>query len=787
MFEVANFDDMRTNWFPIILFLLLLTPIAMAAPGGGNSLMSGNDQVWTTLGTNENDSMPIGNGDLAANVWTEQNGDIVLLIAKSDAWSENGELLKPGRVRVSLDPNPFTNSASFTQTLRLGTGDVELQAGRNFVRIWVDANHPVIHVQVQTKAPVELKAASEVWRTKEYHLDTRAIDQTQLGFFEWGDDPNDLIFYPDTVFQSKDNRVSSCHFNTHSIYPLVFEKEHLESLLSNYPDPLMHRCFGLTMKGDNLASSDNQTLKSLKASNSQRLDIYALTEQTESPEAWRTDLDAKIKEIDAIKTRKAWKAHENWWNQFWNRSWVKVTGTPDAEKVSRGYAIQRFMTACAGRGVQPIKFNESLFTVGHDLPPGTIPTRADHDPDYRPWGACFWNQDTRLIYWPLIASGDYDLLKPWLEMYLNALPLEKARTWAYYHHSGAYFPETMYFWGLPNIHDFGFNNPTVELQTPWIRYHIQGALEIISQMLDVYDNTQDPRYATELVPFADAVITYYASHWPRDPNGKIHMAPVQSLETYEEDAANPAPDIAGLKSVIPRLLALPEKFTSSDQRNSWAKTLDDLPPIPMGKTSHGKLPPDGIGDADGRPVILPAEKYGRTHNFENPELYVAYPYRLYGVGKPDLQLARDTFSARRFPMNRGWGQDGTQAAVLGLTEKARQVAVSEFTAYGNQRFRWFWDPECGGSGMITLQLMLMQCDGKRILLLPAWPADWTADFKLHAPYQTTVEGHVENGRITNLRVTPKSRTKDIIVEPVGGSTVVNAGGQPDAGGNSGAH
>jgi alpha-L-fucosidase 2 len=39
----------------------------------------------------------------------------------------------------------------------------------------------------------------------------------------------------------------------------------------------------------------------------------------------------------------------------------------------------------------------------------------------------------------------------------------------------------------------------------------------------------------------------------------------------------------------------------------------------------------------------------------------------------------------------------------------------------------------GGSGMIALQLMLMQCDGKRIQLLPAWPDDWTADFKLHAP------------------------------------------------------
>lgn len=65
--------------------------------------------------------------------------------------------------------------------------------------------------------------------------------------------------------------------------------------------------------------------------------------------------------------------------------------------------------------------------------------------------------------------------------------------------------------------------------------------------------------------------------------------------------------------------------------------------------------------------------------------------------------------------------------------------------------------------MMTLELMLMQNDGKRIQLLPAWPNDWTADFKLHAPYQTTVEGHVENGKITDLKVKPQSRAKDVVI------------------------
>lgn len=87
--------------------------------------------------------------------------------------------------------------------------------------------------------------------------------------------------------------------------------------------------------------------------------------------------------------------------------------------------------------------------------------------------------------------------------------------------------------------------------------------------------------------------------------------------------------------------------------------------------------------------------------------------------------------------------------MLGLTERAKKAAIDEFTDYGDERFLWFWkarndwipDLDNGGTGMMTLQLMLMQTDGKRIQLLPAWPVDWTAaDFKLHVPYRTTVEG-----------------------------------------------
>jgi hypothetical protein len=72
--------------------------------------------------------------------------------------------------------------------------------------------------------------------------------------------------------------------------------------------------------------------------------------------------------------------------------------------------------------------------------------------------------------------------------------------------------------------------------------------------------------------------------------------------------------------------------------------------------------------------------------------------------------------------------------------------------------------QCQGSvTLIALQRMLMQCDGDTIRLVPAWPKDWNASFKLHAPKNTTLEGRVENGKVTDLKVTPESRRKDVVL------------------------
>ena len=44
------------------------------------------------------------------------------------------------------------------------------------------------------------------------------------------------------------------------------------------------------------------------------------------------------------------------------------------------------------------------------------------DPDYRRWGGADWWQNTRLPYWSMLYSGDYDQMASLFKMYIDALP-----------------------------------------------------------------------------------------------------------------------------------------------------------------------------------------------------------------------------------------------------------------------------------------------------------------------------------------------------------------------------
>jgi len=434
-------------------------------------------------------------------------------------------------------------------------------------------------------------------------------------------------------------------------------------------------------------------------------------------------------------------------------------GSDSPSPLTQGYVLQRFMNACSGRGAAPIKFNGSIFTV--EAKPGASPETPDGDPDWRRWGGNYWFQNTRLAYWPMLAAGDFDMMQPWFRMYRDALPLSQARIETYYKfQNAAQFPETMYWWGLPNNGDYGWKNTAPEPANSYIRRYWNGSLELTAIMLDRYDYVQDEQFARDtLIPLADPLISFLDQYWQkRDVNGKVRFDPAQSLETWHV-AVNPLPEIAGLRFLLPRLLALPETVTTKEQRSRWTRILGELPPIP-------------VAEVNGKRLLRPAETFSAHSNSENTELYAVFPYRLFGIGRPDLEMARAAFGARANHHNRGWCQDSIQAACLGLGDEAGSMVVGRaaqinrgyrFPAMWGPNSDWIPDQDHGNNILTTLQYMLLQSDGDKIYPLPAWPKTWNVTFRLHAPRCTTVECSYKRGKIETLLVTPTDRAKDVIL------------------------
>lgn len=743
------------------LFVLLAHLMALGGkmPEIGNDLsyLQACNVVWDTPSTDSSGSMPLGNGDIGLNLWVEPNGDLVFYLSKTDAWSENNRLLKLGRVRITLEPPLRSGGDFFRQELRLTNGDIVVQAGSGQkpvqLRVWVDANRPVVWVDIESPHPVQVRVALELWRQQHRKLEGKEL------FSAYGmmGSPDPVVEHADTVLEADRDCIIWYHRNPTSIFELTLRHQGLESLIGKLPDPLQNRTFGGMIRGAGLVRADRYTLRSTAPARQFSIAVHVLTAQTETAKEWVSRLRAQAKRVEAVGRAQARAAHQRWWLNFWRRSWIVLSGGAEAEVITRGYALQRFMNACAGRGAYPIKFNGSIFTVDSREP-------DEHfDADYRRWGGEYWFQNTRLPYWALLYAGDYDLFRPLFEMYRKALPLAKERTKRYFGHEGAYFPETITSWGTYANVNYGWNRegkPVSYIDNPYIRYYYSCNLELLALALEYFSHTADKRFLNEtLLPLADAVIAFYDRHFARDSEGKLLLKPSQSLETYP-DTVNPLPDIAGLRWVLEGLLRLPVGKDSVARRNLWRRLIGQLPPLPM-KTEEGQT------------FLLPAQEIlAPPINSEDPELYAVFPYRLYGVGKPDLEVARNTYARRPYKGNEGWRQDPIWAALLGLAEEASTMVAQRFaTKHPGSRFPAFWGPnydwipdqDHGCVGMLALQMMLMQTDGDRILLLPAWRKEWDVSFRLHAPGRTMIEGVWRDGKMRSLKVTPSWREKDVTV------------------------
>jgi alpha-L-fucosidase 2 len=734
-----------------------------AATGSADRIRRYN-VVWTSPSKDASGVMPLGNGDIAAGIYAIEDGDLYLLLSKNDAFNYAGDIYKTGRVRVSLIPNLFKAGRPFRQTLDLPTGSIRIEADGVTLRVWADAHRAVYHVEIQAPREIAVTAQPEFWKRLDGTRDVQVDRQGRiLWYFAVGD---------------------------RSVYADDLKFYQVESMAAKHPDPYRFNTFGHLLESPAM-SLQGGVLSGKAASFDIR--IHSCGMQTPDAAQWIETIERQA--ARPVDVKADWEEHCRWWADFWDRGWViasdnslppelreKFSGEPSssgsrseddgAAVVAQSYNVFRYLMACQSRGRVQTKFNGGLFTqqlrVGSSESRPAAARQKDgmwltHEDD-RLWGRRFTYQNQRLLYWPLLASGDFDLMKPFFGYYYNLLEMRTAVTKAWFGHEGAYYRENIEPTGAERDCDHGGRPPKTrpgEKYEGWYHdYYFTSGLETLAMMAEYVKYTGDLAFRDRvLVPFAREVLLFFDRHYPRGADGKLRIQPAQVLETWWI-AVNPAPDVAGLRFSLDELLAM-KAGTPEDQAH-WHKFRAEIPEVALRKI-------------EGRPAIAPAEEWEKQSNAENGELYPVFPFRCFGLGLGSGETVawtmkhrtcKDVFDHACWTQDQiHWAYAGNAAeASDGLARRFRIAStMCRFPMYGREGPDSCPDFDHFGAGATALQRMLVQEAGGKTLLLPAWPADWDADFKLHLAGGAVITGTVKDGKLLTWGIRPSERRKDVVV------------------------
>lgn len=676
-------------------------------------------------------SLPLGNGDVGVNVWLASDKKLHLLVSKSDSWSELYRLIKPAYVVLDINPCPFIDGADFT--LSIADGVLSICKDEVSIKVYVDAFSPCIRVDVQSKTPRTVKAEFINYRTAKL-----APNDPSNNFANGLMGVEESV---DLITPTKNGGIAQIHHNNDSCYIPSLRHQDMEFYIGKESDPLLNRTFGagiyssdMVVKGESLVA--NQTTKV-------SLSIFVKTEFCKNFKQYAKQID-KLYLRYGNATEESYENHVNSWREFWEKSYVFVQSGEHAYQITRAFLYQRYITRCADRGA-PIRFNGSLFTAKEmQNYPGNY--------DARKWGSAYWFQNTRIIYWYMLYVGDYSAMLPMFDMYINMMPIARARCEHFFGHEGILIPETVSFFGLYSNGNYGIKNEQGirtngtnkairrgEPCNPYIRYHYNGMLELSWMMLKYLQVSGDNSRREKMLEFIEQTLQFFNRHFYRD-NGKLVLNPVSSLEMWAI-CVNDLPDVAGLNVVcnaLSKMQNIPKTLEKLVQ-----ELLPEIPDIP---TESGK---------DGQ-VLSPCEiKITKEpQNVENPELYAVFPFELYGINKPDLELAVCTYFNRANKLDGGWSQDPAISAMLGLTEEAMKHVVRQVDMVDeNALFPAFFGPNAdetpdqdhGCMTALSIIFMLLQNQENGYVVFPAWPKEWNVRFRLPVDDKLFIYGEQVDG------------------------------------------
>lgn len=739
---------------PVDAMLSSIAPAQVAAssayePGSPSSLISVDmrklvsaaDLHYAQPATRSEEGIPIGNGRMGSLVWTEpcalklqiNRVDVFAEDCRSKSFPERHTDYSCGCGYVDLDFGDFGDDVfagpAFRQHLDVYEGISEAVGSGVTARALACVDHDVIAIEVDDRRP---------------QPQTVKIDLRMLRYaMEYLAHQNYELMKQHSVKITHRNQSATCTLDIRK-GSILLTQQFEEGEFCN-ASAVAIRVIGRRSKAK---YANDATVRLGVAPGQGKWTALIASASTFDRTA---DIGAKaIAELDAAAQpfESLAAANRTWWQGFWARSFVHLSGPDNSpQEIHKNYIYYLYIMAATSRGSYMPRFGGMLWFSNGDM---------------REWGSQYWWSNQSCYYNALPPANRPELLAPVFSTYSSMRESCAQAARQQWGSQGVFIPETTWFNGLEVLSDeiAAEMRALYLLQKPWDEHSaglyrladtklahnsrwnwkLQGKWEeghfvwknrgsgpygpvthIFSSSAKIaylhwlnYEHTQDHQFLRDYAyPMLKDIAEFYRNYpnLKRGSDGKYHILHVNNSEPIW-GARDTQEEISAMMGIFPIAARAAEILgADSDLRAKWLEVLNNLASLPTNASPGAPVP-----QAAGAPEIwisgLPPVVQG---NIGRPGLFPALQFDLCCVETADkrmVQLGQNTFDAIHpngiapSVVVTVLSTESTSAANLGRAETMRYLLMSQIA--NSDPGRGFCDPKGSGPPSILPNRMTLR-------------------------------------------------------------------------------
>lgn len=453
---------------------------------------------------------------------------------------------------------------------------------------------------------------------------------------------------------------------------------------------------------------------------------------------------AEEKGYDALK-----EEHENWWHAFWEKSYIRLWGNENAEKLSVHYTYFFYvMASCSRNEFFAPNYGGLLYS-----------SRGDR----RHWGNMQWWNNLNLTYNAMLPAGYEELLVPYFNMYFNMYGASETAARQQWGAEGIYIGETTNVWGPEELPEniatelrdlLLFKKPWSERSPEFMAFakkknsyeprwnfllglvaaaewkdgelifgdtpygsaayvsHIFGSMaNLVYHYWLAYEYTGDTEFLKEKAyPMLRGVAEFFRTYpnLIKEDDGCYHMHYTNHGEGFW-GARDTLDTLSGMYGVLPTVIFAAKKLNvDEDKIPLWQDLLDHLTPLPTSADTKCPVPKP----EDGSVVWVGARSDALCRDnrmaYPNPVLYCdlcnlqteeANP-EWYKIGKNSVEFVKKTYGKVHTRFFTEMSHTTRMFAQMGYGEYMLDNAIRQLDAEGAALEHCFW--EADGSQAVYL-------------------------------------------------------------------------------------